>query len=195
MRPPIRPPQPKPQPRPTPNPQPKPGLPNPTPNPSEKQIKEIDWNESFPSVELTEELKKEKPNFYKEFENLTQYESDKPLVVFVYWSSLEDGTTDKDDKEKVEKSEKMEEMLKDDSIREMADKFVWVRVDGRKLSKEQYIKMAKRHGIYKMPCIVLIDLRGKKWATITGPRKPKCFLKTLKKFEKFNERLRKILKK
>ena len=123
---------------------------------------------------------------------MAKYEADKPAVVFVYWPETDDGTADRKDRKKAEKSKLLEEMLKAECLREMADKFVWVRVNGRELKKD----IAKRHGMLRVPCIVLIDIRGKKWYSLTSHRtKPEKFLKTLKRFEKFNERLRRIINK
>ena len=111
-------------------------------------------------------------------------------MVFVYWES--NGTSaDKKDKEKMEKSQKMDEMLKADCLKVVADTFIWVRLNGYELDKE----LAKRHKIYKVPCVLLVDIRGKKWYVLTRPTKPKRFLRTLRKFEAFNNRLRRMLKK
>jgi len=176
---PIRPLPPRPQP-----------TPSPKPTPTPEQAHDIDWIETSPAVEVTSELKKEKPNFYTEFEGLSKYDGDKGLVVFVYWES-DDASTDKEDKKKIEKSQKMDEMLKADCLKVMADTFIWVRLNGRELDKE----LAKRHKIYKVPCVLLVDIRGKKWYILTNHlTKPKRFLKTLKKFESFNNRLRRMLK-
>ena len=148
------------------------------------------WIQTSPAVEVTPELKKEKPNFYTEFEGLSKYDGDKGLVVFIYWES-DDASTDKKAKKRLEKSAKMDEMLKAGCLKVMADTFIWVRLNGCELDKE----LAKRHKIYKVPCVLLVDIRGKKWYVLTHPTKPKRFLKTLKKFEAFNNRLRRMLKK
>ena len=157
--------------------------------------KRIEWKESFPCVELTEELKKSQPDFYTEFEGLAKYRTQKALVVFVYWAQLKEGTQDKKEKAKVGKSEKMEGMLRDKSLREMSDKFIWVRVNGRELSKEKQKAIAERHRIAKTPCILLVDIHGKVWRSITTPKRPKSFIRTLKRFLKFNDRLARSLKK
>jgi len=164
--------------------------PNPSPNPTPEQAHDIEWIETSPAVEVTPELKKEKPNFYAEFEGLSKYDGEKGLVVFVYWES-DDVSADREDRRKAKKSAKMDEMLKADCLKVMADTFIWVRLNGRELDKE----LAKRHKIFKVPCVLLVDIRGKKWYVLTRPTKPKRFLKTLKKFEMFNNRLRRILKK